>query len=314
MGLLRQLTPEVAEADFWLFDPKDPVSRFDNTVDINYYLSEDAEKVTLEFLGADDEVLASFESPDDDEDDDDDEEEPAGGGFGFGGGGSQTPAKSAGSNRFRWNERLEGWTDFEGRIFWAAGNQGPAVLPGTYRVRLTVDGESQTQEFEIKMNPRAIADGVTLADLRERFDFSIRIRDRVTEANEAVLRIRSIKEQIDERLEQSDNAELQSLGGTVSDRLGGVEGEVYQVQNQSNQDPLNYPIKLNNKIAALQNLVAGAESRPTDQAYQVFETLSSRLDDELEQMNLIIQQDLARLNELLRELGLEPIDAERLIT
>ena len=314
MGLLRQLTPEVAEADFWLFDPKDPVSRFDNTVDINYYLSEDAEKVTLEFLGADDEVLASFESPDDDEDDDDEEEEPAGGGFGFGGGGSQTPAKSAGSNRFRWNERLEGWTDFEGRIFWAAGNQGPAVLPGTYRVRLTVDGESQTQEFEIKMNPRAIADGVTLADLRERFDFSIRIRDRVTEANEAVLRIRSIKEQIDERLEQSDNAELQSLGGTVSDRLGGVEGEVYQVQNQSNQDPLNYPIKLNNKIAALQNLVAGAESRPTDQAYQVFETLSSRLDDELEQMNLIIQQDLARLNELLRELGLEPIDAERLIT
>jgi hypothetical protein len=99
----------------------------------------------------------------------------------------------------------------------------------------------------------------------------------------------------------------------VTDRLSGVEGEVYQVQNRSNQDPLNYPIKLNNKIAALQNLVEGAESRPTDQSYEVFDTLSDALETELEQMRLIIQQDLPRLNELLRELGLEPIDTDRLI-
>jgi hypothetical protein len=46
----------------------------------------------------------------------------------------------------------------------------------------------------------------------------------------------------------------------------------------------------------------------------VFENLSGQLEGELEQMNLVIQQDLARLNELLRELGLEPIDSERLIT
>jgi hypothetical protein len=93
-----------------------------------------------------------------------------------------------------------------------------------------------------------------------------------------------------------------------------VEGEIYQVRNRSNQDPLNYPIKLNNKIAALQNLVEGPENRPTDQSYEVFDVLSSALGQELEQMTLIIQQDLARLNALLRELGLEPIDAERLIT
>jgi photosystem II stability/assembly factor-like uncharacterized protein len=315
IGPLRQMTPEVASSDFWLFDPQDPVRRFDNAVDINYYLAEDAETVGLEFLDRSGAVLASFESAAEGE-----EEEATGGGGrggrgGFGGGGgSQTPSKSAGANRFRWNQRLAGWTDFEGRIFWAAGNNGPAVLPGTYTVRLTVDGEAQSQDFEIKMNPRAIVDGVTFADLEERFEFSLRIRDRVTDANEAVMRIRSIKEQIGERLTESDNAELASLAGTVDDRLGGVEGEVYQVQNRSNQDPLNYPIKLNNKIAALQNLVEGAETRPTDQSYEVFETLSGQLETELEQMNLIIQQDLARLNELLRELGLDPIDTERLIT
>jgi hypothetical protein len=210
--------------------------------------------------------------------------------------------------------RIDGWTDFEGRIFWAAGNQGPAVPPGAYQVRVTVDGETKTQDFEIKMNPRALADGVTAADLQERFDFAVRIRDEVTVAHEAVLRIRSINAQVDDRLEESDNSELAALGGTVKERLGGVEGEIYQVRNRSNQDPLNYPIKLNNKIAALQSLVEGPENRPTDQSYEVFDVLSSALGQRLEQMTLIIQQDLARLNALLRELGLEPIDAERLIT
>lgn len=220
----------------------------------------------------------------------------------------------AGSNQFRWNMRTEGWTDFEGRIFWAAGNVGPRVVPGVYQVRMTVDGESRTQDFEILMNPRAAASGVTLADLQERFEFATEIRDRVTDANEAVIRIRNIKAQVDERLEASDNAELETLGMTVNDRLGGVESEIYQVRNRSNQDPLNYPIMLNNKIAALLNLVEGAEDQPTDQAYEVYEFLSEQLGEELQQMQLVIQQDVARLNELLRELGLDPIDTERLIT
>ena len=312
IGPLRQLTDEVAAADFWLFDPKDPVRRFDNAVSIDYILSHDADHVSIEFMDVLGDVLASYEASADD-----DNEENTDGAQGlnpFGGGGSQEPGLTAGSNRFRWNMRLEGWTDFDGRIFWAAGNQGPSVLPGEYRVRLTIDGESMTQDFEIKMNPRAVADGVTIADLEDRFEFAIQIRDRVSDANDAVLRMRSIKAQINDRLDGSDNAQLAQMGEAVRDRLSEVEGEVYQVQNRSNQDPLNYPIKLNNKIAALQNLVEGAEARPTEQSYNVFEILSGQLQGELEQMSLVIQQDLARLNELLRELGLEPIDAERLIT
>ena len=188
------------------------------------------------------------------------------------------------------------------------------VVPGRFQARLTVDGESQTQDFEVQINPRAAAEGVTVADLQERYDFASRIRDRVTEAHEAIIQIRGIKTQVDDRLEQNDNAQLQELGGTVNERLSGVESEIYQVKNQSGQDPLNYPIKLNNKIAALLNQVEGAENKPTDQSYEVFEVLSDALGIELEQMSLIIQQDVARLNELLRELGLDPIDAERLIT
>ena len=307
IDLLRQLEPRVADAPVWLFDPKDPTLGFDNTVDVYYHLAENADTVTVEFLDASGNVLRSFASR---PEADSTQAEEGGGGF-FGGGGSQRPSKMSGSNRFRWNLRLEGWTDFEGRIFWAAGNNGPSVVPGTYQVRLTVDGESQTRDFDVLMNPRAAAEGVTVADLQRRHELALAIRDRVSEANEAVLRIRDIEEQVQDRLERSDDSQLESLAGTVQERLDGVEGEIYQVRNRSNQDPLNYPIKLNNKLAALLSLVEGGDYRPTDQSYDVFEELSTALEGELEQMRLIIQQDLARLNELLRELGLEPIDTER---
>jgi len=311
IDLLRQMSPQVASADVWLFDPRDPVQEFDNTADIFYYLKNDAQKVTVEILDDAGGVVGSFESAAGEEE----PAEPQGGGGFFGrGGGTQKPSKMKGSNRFRWNMRTAGWTDFEGRIFWAAGNLGPSVVPGRYQVRLTVDGTAQTQDFEIEMNPRAVEEGVTVADLRQRRDLAERIRNRVTEANEAVLHMRQIKDQVDDRLSKNDNGELQSLGGTVKERLSDVESEIYQVKNRSNQDPLNYPIRLNNKLAALLNLVEGSYHKPTDQSYQVFDELSSKLGTELDQMNLVVTQDLARLNELLRQLGLDPIDTERLIS
>jgi hypothetical protein len=259
-------------------------------------------------------VLQSYERSE--SEDEDEEEEGAGrGGFGFfGGGGSQRPSIREGVNRFRWNMRTQGWTDFEGRIFWAARNLGPAVIPGDYSVRLTVDGESFEQDFEIRMNPRAVEAGVTMADLQERFRFAEEIRDRVSEANQAVIRIRDIKSQVDDRMEANTNPELQTAGGEVNENLTDVEGEIYQWRSQSNQDPLNFPIKLNNKLAALLNLVEGSEDRPTQQSYDVYQKLSGELDVEIERLQIVIDQDVRRLNDLLRELGMDPIDLERLIT
>ena len=159
-----------------------------------------------------------------------------------------------------------------------------------------------------------MVDQVSIGDLQERFELAMDVRDRVSEANEAVLRVRDIKSSIDDRVEDSENLELKSLGATVKDRLAAVEGEIYQVRNESNQDPLNFPIKLNNKLASLLGIIESAEARPTAQVYEVFEMLSGQLDTELQQLTLIIQQDLARLNELLRSLGMDPIESQQIIT
>ena len=305
MTLLRQLTPQVAASTAHLFEPVGPMRGVDQSVQAYYYLAEDAEELTMEFLDAAGNVVQTYEGTD---------EAPSnqggfGGFFGFFGGGS--PMKTAGSHSFRWNMRYPGYTDFDGRIFWAAGNIGPVAIPGEYQVRLTVDGESQTQSFEIGIDPRM--ETVTIAQLRERFELALRIRDRVTVANEAVIEIRRIKGDVDDRLEQTDDNAIHNQGGVVKTNLGGVEEEIYQVRNRSGQDPLNYPIKLNNKLASLMGMVERGEAAPTEQSYQVFESLSGSLQTELIRMNAIIDQDLRRLNELLSEAGLDPIEIKDLI-
>jgi hypothetical protein len=306
---IREMSPEIAGASAHLYSPVEAYRGIDNSVEVFYYLAEDAESVTLEFLDADGEVVATYTGSAEEEE----EEEGGRRGGGFFGGGNQRVSVDAGSHRFNWNMRYPGWTDFEGRIFWAAGPIGPTALPGTYQVRMSVDGGApQVRDFEIRVDPRL--KGVTFAHLQERFNFAMEIRDRVSEANQAVLDIRRIKGDVDDRMDQTDNGEIEAQGETVKTNLSEVEQEIYQVQNQSNQDPLNFPIKLNNKLAALLNHVEGAEARPTEQSYEVYESLSGLLQVELDRLIIVLQSDLARLNELLRQEGLDPIEVGELIS
>ncbi len=310
IGPLRQVNAEVAAAPVWLFDPVDPNRGIDQGAQFRYYLSEAAERVTIEILDGGGEVVRGYEGTAEDE-----EEEEDGSPFArfFGGGGGGSPAVEQGSHSFRWDLRYPAWTDFEGRIMWAARPTGPTAVPGTYTVRMTVDdGAPLTRDFDIRLNPNL--QGVTVADLRERFELAIRIRDRVTEANEAVIKSRDIKGQVDARMEETDHDEVETQAVVVKDNLSIVEAEIYQVKNQSNQDPLNYPIKLNNKLAALLGLVEGSESRPTDQSYSVFRRLAELLDTQLKEMEIVIIRDLGRLNELLVREGLEPIRETRLVS
>ena len=221
------------------------------------------------------------------------------------GGGGPTPTMRIGTNRFVWDLRYPGFTAFPGMILWSAGNNGPVAVPGRYQVRLTVDGQAQTQPFEIRMDPRIR--GVTVADLQKRFDLAIQLRDRVSQANEAVIAIRSIRSQVDERIKAANKPEVTRAGETLKQNISAIEGELYQVKNRSNQDPLNYPIKLNNKIAALIGTVESAEAAPTAQSHEVFTDLSKRLDAELTKLNAVYGNDLESFNRLLRANGLPQI-------
>lgn len=183
---------------------------------------------------------------------------------------------------------------------------GPALPPGEYSVRLAVDGaEVATRAFEIGIDPRI--QGVTTQDLQARFDLALQIRDRVSDANEAVILIREVKAELDDRLEASDDSDLAREAEGFRSAISDVEEEIYQVRNESNQDPLNFPIKLNNKLAALLGVVEGSENRPTDQSYAVFDYLDGLLRLQLHELQELLEGDLVALNERLQSLGLDPI-------
>jgi hypothetical protein len=182
------------------------------------------------------------------------------------------------------------------------------VLPGSYTVRLQVDDDPvQTQVFEVGMDPRAL--DVTMEDLRRQFELAIQVRDRTSQANQAVIDVRKIYSDIEDRV--GEDGSIATQAQQLRSKLGGVEESLYQVRNQSNQDPLNYPIRLNNKLAALQGAVEGVQGAPTAQTYVVFEELSQRLDVQLEALNQIIITDLAEFNRLLQSKNLEPIPDPR---
>ncbi|HEV8151141.1 MAG TPA: hypothetical protein VGP61_13240, partial [Gemmatimonadales bacterium] len=217
----------------------------------------------------------------------------------------RAPAR-AGMNRFSWNLRAEDAQGFTGMIFWAGGTFGPVIPPGTYTVRVTAGEQSETQTFHVLKDPRGNA---TQADLDAQYSFAIQVRDKTTEANNAVRTIRNLKAQLADRRAKAGNraAPLEKLASSLEAQLSSVEEEIYQVKNRSGQDPLNYPIRLNNQLAALAGVVASAEARPTAQTYEVFKLLSAQLDTQLKRLNELLSSGLAGVNAELTRLGLEKI-------
>ncbi|MEJ2205128.1 MAG: glycosyl hydrolase [Gemmatimonadota bacterium] len=300
---LREMSPAVASADVHLFTPVDTYRGVDPGVQVRYYLAADSD-VKLEFVGANGTVVESYEG-----DATVEQARPRGGRRRFGGGDSPRPSGKAGAHTFMWDLRYPGFVDFEGMIFWSGANQGPVVLPGTYTVRLTAGEEVREQRFDVRLDPRN--EPVTTAQLQAQLDLALEVRDKVTQANQAVIQIRDIEGQVDDRTAQTRNTEVHAQAGVVRGKLDEVEEEIYQVRNESRQDPLNFPIKINNKLAALMNGVSRGDFPPTDQSRRVFERLDGLLQEEMLRLQLIIDQDLARLNELLRQEGIDPVEVQR---
>jgi photosystem II stability/assembly factor-like uncharacterized protein len=319
IGPIRQLSPAVtAASDAYLFAPPDAI-RSAGGATITYWLKRPAQKLTVEVLDAKGAVLETFEGtpPAEGRGRGRGRGAPAagagraggaGGGQGRGGrGGPPGASMTAGVNRVTWNLQYPGPTTFPGMIIWGASTAGPTAVPGSYQVRLTVDGRAQTQPLTVKKHP--LYTDVSQADLQEQFDLAIRIRDKVSEANNAVIQIRRIKEQVAERLEKSPDAKLKAAAGQLTKNLSAVEEEIYQVRNQSNQDPLNFPIKINNRLASLLRIVNVGDGKPIGNAEPILKDLVAELKVQTDRLQQVLTADLASFNAEATRLGLSPVAA-----
>ncbi len=290
---LRQLEAGTTANDLVLFDPA-VAYRSANGVVLSWWLGEGEESATtakLEVLGEGGEVLRTFEPAEEDEERDR-------------WSGLPLPMQP-GLNRLRWDLRTDPAATFPGMILWGVRTMAPTVPPGMYTVRLTVGERTEATEVEVRRNPW-ITD-VTDADLAAQYEFGARIRDRVDEANRAVIAIREVEAQLEERLGESDDAELRAAAERLQAALDAVEGEIYQVRNRSNQDPLNFPIKVNNRLANLLSMSERGDGRPGSGMYAVFEIMVERLEGLVGELEGVWGAELVEVNARLRDLAVDEI-------
>ncbi|HSM07334.1 MAG TPA: hypothetical protein VK858_22085 [Longimicrobiales bacterium] len=300
MAPIRQAEAGMAEAPVRLFDP--PVAyRSGGDLVLSYWLRDVPAEARIEVLDASGEIVRTFEAEppeeegeDEDEGDDDDRWAP------------DTMPAEQGLNTLRWDLHADGWTGFPRLILWGVRTQAPTLPPGSYTVRLTADGITEESPLTIQRNPWI--EDVTDADLVAQYEFGVEIRDQVERANQAVIAIRRMRTQVMERMEESDDGELRERLEELMEAASAVEADIYQVRNRSGQDPLNFPIKVNNRLANLLSMVDRGDGAPNDGMREVFGIMVGRLDGYLATLDGVWSDEMAAANGRLRELGMDELD------
>ncbi len=212
-----------------------------------------------------------------------------------------------GMNEVSWDLSYPGALRVPGMILWGGDLSGPTAIPGKYMARLTVNNESFEQEFEVLPGPKSSS---SVDDLREQFDFALGVRDKLTDTHQAILDIRQLRNDIDDvesKLNKDDHADILKITGDLKKDITAIEESLYQTKNRSRQDPLNYPIKLGNKLAALNGVVMTGDWKPTDQSYKVRDMLVDEIDVLLDWLKAIIKDEIPELNRVLHDNNIEYI-------
>ncbi len=332
ISVLRQLTPAIVSSNAHLFTPR-PTHRISffgdfgggsggsspvganppDGVIVNYWLKTPARHLTMEFRDSTGRTIRSFTN-------DTTPPKPAGAPAAsaeeaaarqfFGGGGEPRVKNKTGMNTFSWNLREADASRFEGMIFWAGGTTGPLVPPGSYSVRLIVDGSPVGDaKFQVLKDPRSDA---TPADLLAQYKLLMKVRDRTTDANDAVRTVRNVRSQLDEQAMAlgADSAAFRPLSRALDAKASEIEAKIYQVKNQSGQDPLNFPIRVNNQMAALAGVIGSTEARPTKQSIEVFNILDKELETYLVELRDVWKTYLPPVDAYLKAHGKQPIQVK----
>ncbi|WP_204344391.1 WD40/YVTN/BNR-like repeat-containing protein [Psychroserpens algicola] len=202
-----------------------------------------------------------------------------------------------GMNQFVWNMTYDGAEKLDGMILWWASLSGPKAIPGTYKVHLNVNGESTSQSFNILADPRAES---TQADMQKQFEFIKDVNATMDNAHKSIKKIRTINKQLTAfETQYKDNDNLKQLledAKSLKEDFTKIEEALYQTKNRSGQDPLNFPIRLTNKLGHLNSLVSMGDFPPTDQDIAVKDELTAKINEQLNVFNGMIADRISQFN------------------
>jgi hypothetical protein len=264
---------------------------------IYYYLKTKSEgEVKLRFLTASGKLVREISSkpkPEQEKPDPDEEERRP----------PQLAPAAAGLNRFVWDLRYDDATGFPGLLMWDGSLRGPMAVPGEYKVELVVNGKTESENFSVVKDPRSPA---TPEDFDKQLELALKIRDRVSEANSSVVTIRAATEQLKPYL-TSSNDRVKASAKQLTDELTAIEDSIYQTKLKADEDALNFPIKLNNKLASVENVVEDTDVEPTAQSYQVVDDLSAQLQVQLDHLHQVETTGIDQFNQLVHDQNIPAI-------
>ena len=259
---------------------------------VYYYLGEAASQpVTLEFQDSSGKTIQKFSSAT------------------KAGRGQAAVSGAAGLNRFVWDMRYPDAHGIEsGTYVFGASLRGPEAVPGDYKVKLTSGDGADTQSFQIKKDPRL---PTTQEEYRKQFDLLIAVRDKVSAAHDAINEIQKTQKQIESASQKAGaDSALAESARKLNGELDGLLHTLYEPRFTGFDDQtLIYELRLNNRMAALQNYVQG-DYGPTEQDYQVFKEVSAELDQTLASLKQILDVAVPAFNSRLKANGLPAIGVE----
>jgi hypothetical protein len=218
------------------------------------------------------------------------------------------PTKAAGANRFVWNLRGPDATklpDNKGRGGTIETLAAPRMPPGSYQARLTVNGRTLTQPFEIVKDPRVRA---TDADLREQFTWAKKAHDLLTRVHDAVLMLRDVRAQAEAWAARVETPAVRDAAAALARTLSSIEDELIQVRSEN---PRMFPSKLNTRIATVVPLIDYSDAAPTEALRDLTESLALRTGMELAKLDRCLAEDVAAFNALCRDAGVAAIVPSR---
>jgi len=202
-----------------------------------------------------------------------------------------------GMNEFDWDMRYDGAERLDGMILWAASLNGPRATPGTYKVNLKINEENLSQSFTVLADPRAES---SLADMQKQFDFIKDVNKTMDNAHKSIKKIRNIREQLsafESQYKGNESVkELLDKAKSLKEEFTKIEEALYQTKNRSNQDPLNFPIRLTNKLGHLNALVGFGDFPPTDQDVEVKNELTQKINEQLDAFNKLVSEEISAFN------------------
>lgn len=215
-----------------------------------------------------------------------------------------------GMQRLRWDMQYPDAEKFEGLILWGGGTSGPEAVPGTYKARLSVGDQQQEVDFTILKDPRSAA---SQEDMEAQFRFIQEVQAKLSETHKAIKDMREARSQmqlVQQRAKGTAEGEVISqMADSINQQISHIEEALYQTKNRSGQDPLNFPIRLNNKLANLASQASVGYYRPTQQLYAFKEEVTGKIDEQLSQWQQIKEREIPAFNRLVKE---SAVDAVRL--